>query len=181
MIRAFLALVPPPDLRDRLSVLQFMLPLPRRVEAADFHLTLTFLGEVPDQVLIAVDEDLQRLRMAPFALALQAVGLFGGAMPRSAWAGVAPSEPLMRLQARTDRIARQAGALIEARRFVPHVTLGRFPPPLPDDRLRLERAVVAEARFHAGPWHVDQITLFRSHLSRRGSVYEVLAEYPLLA
>lgn len=181
MIRAFLALDPPDDMRARLAVLQFLLPLPRRVDPADFHLTLTYLGEVADPVLTTLDDDLSGLRSAPFALSLASVGLFGGATPRAVWAGLAPSEPLTRLHVRTDRLARQSGARIEARRFLPHVTLGRFAPPSPDAALRLERAVVAEAGFRAGPWPVTALTLFRSWPSvRDGPRYERLAVYSLV-
>jgi RNA 2',3'-cyclic 3'-phosphodiesterase len=179
MIRAFVALDPPPDMRGRLTVLQFMLPLPARVDPADFHLTLTYLGEVPDPVLIQMDEGLQALRMAPFSIALSGAGLFGGATPRAAYAAVAPSEPLARLQAKVDRIARGAGIALPARRFVPHVTLGRFGPPPPEDRLRLERAVVDEGGFRAGPWEVGEVTLFRSHPGAREARYEALARYRL--
>jgi len=45
MIRAFLALDLPGDIRSALAVQQFLLPLPRRIEPALFHLTLVFLGE----------------------------------------------------------------------------------------------------------------------------------------
>ena len=179
MIRTFVALEVPQALRARLTVLQFFLPLPRRVEPADFHLTLTFVGEQPDPVLVALDEGLQALRQSPFEITLQGVGLFGGARPHAAWAGIAPSEPLTRLQAKVDRIARQAGVQVESRRFVPHVTLGRFRPPAPEDALRLERAVVQEARFTEGPWRVDEVVLFRSHPGGEGDHYEPLARYPL--
>jgi 2'-5' RNA ligase len=180
MMRAFLALSPPPEIRNRLNVLQFMLPLPRRVDPPDLHLTLVFLGEVPDHVLIAVDEAMARLRAAPFALTLAGADIIGGANPRAAYAAVAPSEALARLQARLERIAREAGAEVEARRFLPHVTLGRFPPPAPEDRARLEHAVIDCAGFRAGPWEVDEVTLFRSHLRARGGAsYEALAVYPL--
>lgn len=179
MIRTFMALEVPPALRARLTVLQFFLPLSRRVEPRDFHLTLTFVGEQPDPVLVALDEGLQALRQSPFEITLQGVGLFGGARPHAAWAGIAPSEPLMRLQAKVDRIARQAGVRIESRHFVPHVTLGRFRPPPPEDALRLERAVVQEARFTEGPWPVEEVALFRSHPGGEGAQYEVLARYPL--
>ncbi|MGQ0564293.1 MAG: RNA 2',3'-cyclic phosphodiesterase [Gemmobacter sp.] len=178
MIRAFLALALPPQVRSRLEVLQHLLPLSRAVDPDTFHLTLVFLGEVPDPVLVALDDDLQRLRLPPFDLTLSGVGLFGGGKPRAAWAGVAPSEPLTRLQAKLDHAARMAGALPDARRFRPHVTLGRFAPPDPEDRLRLERAVVAQAGFAAGPFVVDEVTLYRSHLTRSGSEYQVLATYP---
>lgn len=179
MIRAFVALDPPPEIRARLTVLQFLLPLPDRVDPADFHLTLTYLGEQPDQVLTQVDEGLQTLRVRPFEIALSGAGMFGGAAPRSAHAAVDPSEPLTRLQAKVDRIARGAGVALPARRFVPHVTLGRFVPPPPEDRLRLERAVVDEGGFRAGPWEVDAVTLFRSHPGAREARYEALARYPL--
>lgn len=179
MIRAFVALEVPQALRARLTVLQFFLPLPRRVEPAEFHLTLTFVGEQPDPVLVALDEGLQALRQSPFEITLEGVGLFGGARPHAAWAGIAPSEPLTRLQAKVDRIARLAGVQVENRRFVPHVTLGRFRPPSSEDALRLERAVVQEARFSEGPWPVEEVTLFRSHPGAEGAHYEVLARYPL--
>lgn len=180
MIRAFLGISLPPDIRSRLSVLQFLLPLPRRVEPADFHLTLCFLGEVPDAVLVALDEGLQALRQAPFDLELRGVGIFGGAAPRAVWAGVAPREPLMRLQTKVERIARQAGAAPEARRFLPHVTLGRFAPPALDAALRLERMVAGEALFRAGPFEVAEVVLWQSHAAPRGVArYAALAEYPL--
>lgn len=179
MIRAFLALPIPEEVRARLTVLQFLLPLPRRVEPAGFHLTLTFLGEQPEPVLAAVDDGMQALRQAPFPLEVTGAGLFGGARPVAAWAGVAASEPLARLQAKCDRIAREAGVKVDARKFHPHVTLGRFAAPLPEDALKLERAVVGELGFRAGPWVADRVVMFRSHLTKAGSHYEELAEYPL--
>ena len=178
MIRAFLALSLPPEVRTRLTVLQYLLPLPRAVDPATFHLTLVFLGDVPDHVLQALDDDLSRLRMPAFDLSLSGVGLFGAAKPRAAWAGVAASEPLVHLQAKLEHAARTAGAMPETRKFHPHVTLGRFAPPAPEDRLRLERAVVAHAGFAAGAFAVREVTLFRAHLTRAGSVYEPLAAYP---
>ncbi len=179
LIRAFVGLEIPAEIRSRLNVLQFLLPLPRRVEPQGFHLTLTFLGEQPDAVLVAVDEGLSALRQAPFELTLQGAGLFGGREARAAWAGVAPCEPLTRLQAKTDRIAQEAGARPESRRFHPHVTLGRFPPPPPEEAVRLERAIAAETDFRAGPWRVEEVILYRSWLRREGADYEVLARYPL--
>lgn len=180
MIRAFLGIGLPPEVRSRIAVLQFLLPLPRRVEAEDFHLTLCFLGEVPERVLVALDEALQGLRQVPFDLALRGVGMFGGAAPRAVWAGVEPSEPLARLQTKVERMARMAGASPSAQKFVPHVTLGRFSPPAPDAAIRLERAVAGEALFRAGPFGVDEVVLWRSHAAPRGVArYEVLAAYPL--
>jgi 2'-5' RNA ligase len=178
MMRTFLALAIPEDVRARLAVLQFLLPLPRRVEPADLHLTLVFLGEQPMPVLEAVAEEMDRLRQAPFEVTLRGAGLFGGARPHLAFAEVLPCEPLDRLQAKCARIARAAGVAVETRRFRPHVTLGRFPPPPPEDAARLERAIVAEAAFAIGRFPVTEVTLYRSHPGE-GPRYEPLAAWPI--
>ena len=179
MIRAFLALGIPEDVANRLRLLQFLLPLPRRVEPEDFHLTLAFLGEQPDHRLQALHEGLERLAFPPFALDLRGVGLFGGAKPRVAFAAVSPAPDLIRLQAKVARIAFDAGIATSSRDFHPHVTLGRFTPPAADQAIRLERAVAAEQGFHAGPWAVAEIGLYASYPQAAGPKYDLLASYPL--
>jgi 2'-5' RNA ligase len=178
MIRAFLALDLPETVRTALTVQQFLLPLPRRADPAAFHLTLVFLGEVAPQALEAAHEAFQELRIAPFTLTLAGLGLFGGGRPRVAWAGVQPCEALMRLQVRAEQAARRAGLAPEARRFVPHVTLGRFPPPPPAQSMALERAVAEGAGFRAGPFPVTGMVLYESRRLPQGPRYQPLAAYP---
>jgi RNA 2',3'-cyclic 3'-phosphodiesterase len=149
------------------------------VEPETFHLTLAFLDEVPGARLYDVHDALECVRSPAFDLTLQGVGLFGGAKPRAAWAGVVPCASLDRLQAKVEFAARRAGAPPEARRFVPHVTLGRFAPPPPDEAMRLERAVAGQAGFAAGPFAVTEFVLMESHMSAKGSRYDDLARYPL--
>jgi RNA 2',3'-cyclic 3'-phosphodiesterase len=179
MIRTFLAIGLPEPVLSALRVQQFLLPLPRKVDPDAFHLTLVFLGEQPEHTLEVAHEAFERVRMSPFDLSLQGLGLFGGAKPRAAWAGVSPSEPLARLQAKLEHAARQAGITVEARKFHPHVTLGRFSPPAQDEVFRLERAVAQGMDFRTDPFTVSDFRLFRSHLTARGSVYDELVRYPL--
>lgn len=179
MIRAFIALPIPEDVAQGLHQLQALLRLPSEVDPHDFHLTLAFLGEQPDAVLQEVHEGLDVLSMPGFPLELRGVGLFGGARPRVVWAGVAPSEPLMRLQAKVAQVAVRAGVRVPARSYAPHVTLGRLPHLPPDEVGRLERAVVAQQAFRAGPWLVAESGLYASHGKVRGPKYEMLNSYPL--
>ena len=179
MIRAFLGIDLPPTLRGALQVQQFLLPMPRKVEPENLHLTLVFLGDCPDPALEAAHEGFQALREPAFQLSLQGLGLFGKDKPRAAWAGVAPSPDLLHLQTKVETIARRAGCPIETRRFVPHVTLGRFPPPPPPDAMRLERAIAMGQGFRTDPWEVTDLTLWRSHLTGKTPHYEALARYPL--
>jgi RNA 2',3'-cyclic 3'-phosphodiesterase len=179
MIRAFLGIDLPRSVRGALQVQQFLLPMPRKVEPEALHLTLVFLGDCPEPALEAAHEGFEALRERGFPLALQGLGLFGKDKPRTAWAGVAPSPDLLHLQAKVETIARRAGCPVDARKFVPHVTLGRFQPPPPPDALRLERAVAMGQGFRTEPWEVTELTLWRSHLTGKAPHYEVLARYPL--
>lgn len=179
MIGAFLGIDLPPALRGALQVQQFLLPMPRKVEPESLHLTLVFLGDCPEPALEAAHDGFETLHAAGFFLSLQGLGLFGKARPRAAWAGVAPAPDLLHLQARAETIARRAGCPVETRKFLPHITLGRFPPPAPPEAMRLERTVAMGADFRSDPWAVTELTLWRSHLTGKSPQYEVLARYPL--
>jgi RNA 2',3'-cyclic 3'-phosphodiesterase len=179
MIRAFLALDLPDPVRSALAVQQFLLPLPRKVDPARFHLTLAFLGELPDAMLEGVHDGMLALRLPAFDLALQGIGHFGGAKPRAVYAGVAANPALLQLQTKVETIARRAGCDIPHTRFVPHVTLGRFATPAAADLPRLERAIVAGSTFRQEPFPVREVILYRSITGTRPR-YEDLARYPLL-
>jgi 2'-5' RNA ligase len=178
-IRAFIAIGPPEGIRRDLAMLQALLPLPRRLEPEDFHLTLAFLGDQPEPVLEALHDGLSGLAAAQFSLTLEGAGLFGGVRPRVIWAGVAESALLRHLQARVARVAVQAGIPVATQGFNPHVTLGRAGALEPDQRARLEAAVAAAHGFRAGPWQVEAIGLYASYPARKGARYDLLADYPL--
>ncbi|MFC2968955.1 RNA 2',3'-cyclic phosphodiesterase [Acidimangrovimonas pyrenivorans] len=178
MTRAFAAISLPEAQRSALAALQLMLPLPRRVPEENLHLTLVFLGDLDDAGLEAVHEAFCAVEGAPFELTLSGVGLFGGARPRVAWAGVAPSPELLALQARIAAAARRAGAEPDHRRYTPHVTLARFAPGAVEAP-RLEHAVVQVADFRSGPFSVMDFVLYESRLSPKGAHHRALVHYPL--
>ncbi len=179
MIRSFVALDLPDTVRSALAVQQFLLPLPRAVPVENLHLTLVFLGELPDALLEATHEAFCALRLPGVALELSGLGLFGGDRPTSVHAAAVACDPLLRVQRKIATAARRAGVDLPARRFVPHVTLGRFRPPPPEDRMRLERAVAMQGGFRSGPVPVTEFVLYRSTLTRQGSRYDDLARYPM--
>lgn len=178
MRRVFLGLELPETVRSALAMQQFLLPLPRKSPVEQLHLTLVFVASAPDDALEAAHEAWSALRLAHFSLHLHGLGLFGGDRPRAVWAGLAPSEPLMRLQAKAEQAARRAGLDPEHRRFSPHVTLGHFRPPGFAETAALERAVAQGAGFAAGPWPVTDMCLWQSHLTPRGARHDLLARYP---
>ena len=178
MIRAFAAIALPAEQREKLALAAQLLPLPRRVSAANLHLTLSFFGDLPEPVLAEVHYAFEAIRAPGFRLTLRGLGHFGGERPRAAYAGLQPEPALDRLQAKVDQAARRAGAAPEARRFVPHVTLGRFRPGEVDLPL-LERALIEGAGLSLPAFAVGHFALYRSHLGRGEPWYEELARYAL--
>lgn len=181
MMRVFLALDLPEATRAALALQQFLLPLPRKVEPEALHVTLVFLGEASPDGLEAVHEAWEGLRLPVLSLQIQGLGLFGGSRPRLCYAGLASNPALMALQAKVETAARRAGAAPEARRFIPHITLGRFAPPPPEASFRLERAVALGAGFALPAFEAREMVLYESLLSGKAPRYSVLARYPLTA
>lgn len=178
MIRAFAAIALPEPVRIDLAIVQLGLPVPHTVPAESLHLTLVFLGELPEPVVEDVDLAFRQIRAPAVPVAPKGLGLFGGAKPRIAFCGVAESPELRHLQAKTVAAARGAGVDPEARRYVPHVTLARLPAH-GVDRGRLEMFVAARASYAAPAFVAEDFRLFRSHLTGAGPAYEELARYPL--
>jgi RNA 2',3'-cyclic 3'-phosphodiesterase len=178
MIRLFVGLPVPDAVASRLLALQRGVPGARWRTAEHFHITLCFIGEVGLDVAEEIDSALDSVRVAPFELALKGSGLFGGDQPDALWMGVAASEPLGRLQQRCRRACERAGARIEARKFVPHVTIAYLRSHANPDRIAA--FLRNHALFESPPWTVDRFFLYSSHLGARTSSYTIEAEYPLI-
>jgi RNA 2',3'-cyclic 3'-phosphodiesterase len=179
MIRAFIALDLPPAIKLRLGELKGGVPGARWTDPADLHLTLRFIGDVPDDRLEDIHDALDTIRVPVFDLAIQGIGQFGqGARARILWAGLGPSDALFHLQAKVEAAVVRAGEPAETRRFTPHVTLARLDRTVHQDRLR--RFVEANALFRAGPFHAESLGLYESRPGTGRPHYLRLQDYPLV-
>jgi 2'-5' RNA ligase len=180
-MRAFIAVDLPNEVREALAEVQRSLrPLTnalRWVAPESIHITLKFLGEVPDKRLDDIHAALTGLTWKAFTASVRGVGFFPGMRsPRVFWAGLeAPAMPALaeRLDARLEAL----GFEKEKRAFRPHITLGRA------RDTRIESALVTGAtRYETrnfGSFLVDRFYLFKSTLKPSGAVYERLKEYSL--
>jgi 2'-5' RNA ligase len=178
MLRLFVGIGFPPELKLRLSLLCAGVAGAKWVDPGNFHLTLRFIGEIGEDVAADIDDALLRLRARRFTLQIVGAGVFGGGdKPRSLWVGVERTPELVGLRDKVEQALLRVGLPPEPRKFAPHVTLARLRNP-PLDRLR--DYLAAHAQFRAEPLPVEAFSLIASFQTKAGSVYEDQADYPLL-
>ena len=146
------------------------------------HLTLQFLGEVPDDRLPGIAGALRdAVRDFPsFELTLAGVGAFPSPeAPRVVWVGVTEGrEPLIRLAHRVQASLGEAGVRAPAATFVPHVTLFRVRSARDRRRARLLLDGSEEAPApRTVP--VTEIRLKQSVLTPAGPIHRTLETVPL--
>ena len=177
MLRLFVGIGFPPELKLRLSLLNSGISGARWVDPGNFHLTLRFIGEIDEAVAADIDDALRRLRARRFNMQLAGTGVFGTDKPRSLWVGVERSTELVALRDKIEQALVRVGLPPEARKFSPHVTLARLHKPMVD---KLSGFLAAQAQFRADPLPVEGFSLIASFQTKAGSVYEEQADYPLL-
>ena len=134
-----------------------------------WHLTLAFLGQVPDEAVAAYDA-------AVAAAAAAGEGPFEVVLPGSAgtfrsgvlWATVDGGPGLAGLAEAVRRELVGAGAALEERPFSAHLTLART---AGRGRARIEPAVVDAVVFPPQRWRAEEVALVSSTPGRGGSVY----------
>jgi 2'-5' RNA ligase len=176
--RGFVAVVPPEGVLDAIEAR--IAPARRAHDGLrwsrreQWHLTLRFLGPVPDlDTLVSAVRD----ALAPVprvgAVALGGAGAFPD--PRRAtvvWLGVRDgADALGRVAAAVESASVAAGFAPEPRPFSAHLTVARLP------RARDVGPVVealGDARV-GGPWLVDDVVVISSDTRPTGAVYEDVA------
>jgi len=156
----------------------------RWVPAENIHLTMHFLGDIlPDQVN-PIKEALTVVgrNVPPFSFAAGQLGAFPNTnRPRIVWVGVSDTESWLALlhEAVNESMAR-LGFQREARRFSPHLTLGRIHRRAgPEDVRRVGRTLSATQVGTLGIVPVEALILFQSVLRPSGAEYRPLATFKL--
>jgi len=127
MPRLFTGLEIPPAIALPLSFKRGGLPGARWIDPENYHITLSFVGDVPGGTAREVTHELGEAgRTGPVEINLDHLDAFGGDKPRALIARVQPSPALTMLKGEIDAALMRAGVRPEKRRFVPHVTLARL-------------------------------------------------------
>ncbi|WP_420560123.1 RNA 2',3'-cyclic phosphodiesterase [Tepidicaulis sp.] len=169
MIRLFTALEIPLAIAGQLTALQSGLKGARWIDPEAMHITLRFIGEVPEDTAHDIDRALSGIYAAPFDITLDGIGEFGGRKPHAVWARVADNPGLMQLQARQETALQRAGLAPDRRKYTPHATLARLR--RGTDPADVMRYIERNNLFRAGPFPVSRFVLMSSRLSQGGGPY----------
>jgi RNA 2',3'-cyclic 3'-phosphodiesterase len=154
---------------------------PARSRALE-HLTLQFLGEVPEGLVGVLRDRLPAVLsgVPSFELVVEGVGAFPSVEhPRVVWRGVGIGrEELEHLATEVRRVCATVGAPSDPTRFIPHLTLFRI-------RSAQDRSAARELLDGRTPpppparVPVNEVVLVESRLSSTGAEHRVVARFPL--
>jgi len=180
-MRVFLAIDVPGEIRERLAAVQDQIrpatSAARWVAPESIHVTLKFIGEMPEKRCEEIDQALRGLTWKQIKVNVRGVGFFPGTRsPRVFWAGLEAAS-LEGLAREIDTRLERVGFDRERRAFRAHLTLARA------KNNHLDKAMIEAAdpfvETEFGAFTVDRIYLFESTLKAGGSVYTKLKEYKL--
>jgi 2'-5' RNA ligase len=175
-VRLFTAIPLPPEVREHLCAMRDELDAAWNLEGLkwtapqNMHVTLKFLGGVPEESVPQLIEMLSGVRVSPARLHVDHVTGFRKRGRAHVVVGAlgGQCELVELLFAKIDKACESIGVARDRRRYTPHVTIGR------------SREGVNFRRTHCrpGPTFVaSSFDLVKSQLTPSGPIYERLATY----
>ena len=189
VIRAFIAVTLPPEVRHFLTDLQRKVrqaaDVPVKwVETENLHLTLAFLGNVDETKTPDISKIMHTAAAGaqPLTLKVAGLGVFPNPRrPRIVWAGLTGDVPeLQRLQWAVAEGLATLGFPRDDKPFRPHLTLGRVRDSASSVQSEtLGRAVAGLAATGERSFSVADVHLIKSQLTGSGPIYTVIGSAKL--
>lgn len=184
MVRAFIGIDIDEAVRHKLVAAQEQLQATgaqlKLVEPPNIHVTMKFLGEVPEDKIGAIAEALKRAAAGTgqFDIRVKGIGVFPNLRYiRVVWAGVAEGrDEVIGLYQKIDREVQPLGFRPE-RDFVPHMTVARVKTAKQKERLAAFVKEMNDAEF--GVTRAQAVELKQSTLTPKGPIYSTLARIEL--
>lgn len=185
IMRSFIAIEIPENIKQQMVEVQ------RRIKSAavdaswprpeGMHLTLKFLGEIPESKVIDIRNALDRAAsgIGSFRLEIQGAGAFPNARSaRVVWIGISGElEKLGALQAAVEDAMAGLGMQRENRAFTPHITLGRIKYIRSKETWLAALEQVKDIKLPG--FQVNAVSLIKSELKRSGAEYTEIARVEL--
>lgn len=176
MVRTFVALELSESVRGQLKEAQDVLKTSSSrltfVDPPLIHITVKFLGEVDEKMLVRIKDALNLVTYQPFPVSAGTVTVNNPKRPHTVWCAIDDNGNGERLLSLVEDALSPLGFPRESRKFTPHATVARvkdFDPSL--------FAVLDQLKGRSyGECTVSGLKLKKSTLTPRGPVYEDLLE-----
>lgn len=184
MVRAFVGIDIDEAVRQKLVAVQEQLQTTggqlKLVEPPNIHVTMKFLGEVPEDKIGSIAEALKKAATGTgqFDLGVRGIGVFPNLRYiRVVWAGVAEGrDEVIGLHQKIDQELQPLGFRLD-RDFVPHLTIARVKTAKQKERLAAFVKEMTDAEF--GVTRAQAVELKQSTLTPKGPIYSTLARIEL--
>jgi 2'-5' RNA ligase len=177
-MRLFVALVPPAEVAEEVARAVARLPPAiraelKRIAPERYHLTLAFLGDVPDDRTGPLLDGLGGVASAAPPMRLHVAGA-GHFDERVLWLGLhGDTEPMRVLAGSVAKAVTASGLQLEQKPYRPHLTVAR-----PRTVGSVVEAVQAMSSYDGPSWVASELVLMRSRLGMHPT-YEPQFSWPL--
>lgn len=178
-IRSFIALPIPPDTINELGDLAAKMSYQdkssavRWVDQANYHITLAFLGDQEEDHLESLAEKIdENLKQEEFQLSLTHPCPFPEARPKLVAAMADRNDAIMAAHRQIISAVKSVDMVIDKRKFIPHVTLGRYR----HSKNVYAGTIPVNVSFET---IIDEVVLYQSILTSSGAEYEPIYRFPL--
>ena len=184
-MRAFIAIELSKEIKEALAQIQQKLsPFTQSlniVNPENIHLTLRFLGEIDEGIVEEINTALQEAakERSQFSVALGNIAAFPKMeYPRVIWAGITKGNAeLLNIATAIEERLTNIGLPKEDKSFSAHITIARVKSS--HDRAQLVNTLKTIPPLPHQETLVNKFTLFKSTLTPRGAVHEIVKEYYL--
>ena len=188
-MRTFIAVDFSPEIIRKINeiIVYFKTQTPERafkwVEPENLHLTIKFLGEVPEkkieQIKSLIKETLDDFKS--FQIGVEKMGMYPNAQkPRVIWLGITGAEPLKDIHKMLESQLQKADIQPDKRSFSPHLTIARIRRNADVQSVKEIGETLSKFRVGSlGTCAVNHIVLYKSELTPQGPIYTPLLSSPL--
>lgn len=169
------------SLIDFTKKLNHIAPFPavKWVNPEQYHLTLKFLGDFPENKISSLISILDQIagRHQSFAYTIKGTGYFSNRenLLKVIWAGIDPSKPFSDINKDINTVLADKGLSTNHNHFKPHLTLGRVKKNIHDSELT--EFIHTYNNFIFVESKATNFVLIESKLTRKGPVYKTIETF----
>ncbi len=177
MIRLFTAISVPDETVQELSGVTMDIQGVHWVANNQYHITLTFIGDVNVWMYRQIKTQLGMIIPEAFSIRGQGLDVFHNSQnqPHVLYAKVDVTEALQTLRDEIQDILFSMGVDCDTRAFVPHISLARLRPNA--DMNSVNTLIQNYQEKSLKEFSVDNFALFSSRLSQKGAIHTQVASY----